>query len=151
MTTQRFAVALLTTLASGSAAAGVYTDQLSKCLVDNTTADDRTMLVKWLFTAASVHPAIKSLSTATDADRDAANQTVANLFVKLLTDSCKDSARSALRFEGQATLQSSFQVLGQVAGIELFSDPGVAKVMAGLDKHVDPARLKSLTDETPAP
>jgi len=151
MTRARLAVALMASLVSGAASAGVYTDQLSKCLVDSTTTEDRTMLVKWLFTAASVHPAISSLSTVTPADRYAANQVIGNLFVKLLTDSCRDSARTALKFEGAVTIQQSFQVLGQVAGMELFSNPQVAAVMADLDKHVDPAKLRALTEEVASP
>ena len=147
MTRTRLAVALMASLVSGAASAGVYTDQLSKCLVDSTTTEDRTMLVKWLFTAASVHPAISSLSTVTSADRNAANQVIGSLFVKLLTDSCRDPAKSALKFEGPVTLQQIFQVLGQVAGTELFSNPQVAAVMADLDKHVDPAKLNVLRDE----
>jgi hypothetical protein len=147
----RFAAALLAALASSVASAGVYTDQLSKCLVDSTTTEDRTMLVKWLFTAASVHPAISSLSTVTAADRDTANQVIADLFVKLLTESCRDPAKTALKFEGAVTIQQSFQVLGQVAGMELFSNPQVAAVMTELDKHFDPAKLKVLTDEAASP
>lgn len=151
MIKSRFAAALIATLMSGAASAGVYTDQLSKCLVDSTTTEDRTMLVKWLFTAASVHPAIRSLSTVTAEDRDAANQVIGNLFVKLLTDSCREPAKAALRFEGAVTLQQSFQMLGQVAGMELFSNPQVAAVMADLDKHVDPAKLNALKDEVASP
>jgi hypothetical protein len=136
---------------SGAASAGVYTDQLSKCLVDSTTTEDRTMLVKWLFTAASVHPAISSLSTVNAEDRDAANQVIADLFVKLLTESCRDMAKTALKFEGAVTIQQSFQVLGQVAGMELFANPQVAAVMADLDKHFDPAKLNALRDEVASP
>ena len=151
MIKSRFAAALIATLMSGAASAGVYTDQLSKCLVDSTTTEDRTRLVKWLFTAASVHPAIRSLSTVTAEDRDAANQVIGNLFVKLLTDSCREPAKAALRFEGAVTLQQSFQMLGQVAGMELFSNPQVAAVMPDLDKHVDPAKLNALKDEVASP
>ena len=107
----RFAAALLAALASSAASAGVYTDQLSKCLVDSTTTEDRTMLVKWLFTAASVHPAISSLSTVTAADRDTANQVIADLFVKLLTESCRDPAKTALKFEGAVTMDAKGPVI----------------------------------------
>ena len=151
MTKTRLAAFLLAMLATGSASAGVYTDALGKCLVDNTTTEDRTMLVRWLFTAASAHPAISSLSTVSAADRDAANKTTASLFVRLLTESCKDAAMTAMKFEGPATLQLSFQVLGQVAGAELFSNPQVAAVMADLDKHLDPGALDLLKAEPAKP
>ena len=38
-------------LVSMNVQAGVYTDELSKCLVEKTTTQDRTVLVTWVFTA----------------------------------------------------------------------------------------------------
>ena len=79
------------------------------------------------------------------------NEVIADLFVKPLTESCRDPAKTALKFEGAVTIQQSFQVLGQVAGMELFSNPQVAAGMTELDKHFDPAKLKVLTDEAASP
>lgn len=149
MSARMLSLALVASLSTGAAWAGVYTDDLSKCLVDSTSTDDRTALVKWLFAAASAHPAIGTLSSVTPADLDSANQVVGGLFMRLLTDSCKLQAQKALRFEGPATLQLSFSVLGQVAGTELFSNPVVANNMAGLQKFVDARQLESLLAEAP--
>lgn len=150
MSVRRFSLALIAALSTNAAWAGVYTDDLSKCLVESTSTDDRTALVKWLFAAASAHPAIGTLSSVTPADLDSANQVVGGLFMKLLTESCKLQAQKALRFEGPATLQLSFSVLGQVAGAELFSNPVVANNMAGLQKFVDAKQLEALMAEAPA-
>jgi hypothetical protein len=57
---------------------------------------------------------------------------------------CKDEAQKAIQYEGLATLQLSFQVLGQVAGRELFTSPEVASGMAGLQKYLDSDQLKAL-------
>ena len=124
--------------------AGIYTDDLSKCLVESTTKKDRVALVKWMFSAASLHPAVKSISSVTAEDLDNANKITANLFMKLLTDSCVKETKKALKFEGQTTIETSFRVLGQVAGRELFSSPEVAGAMAGLEKHIDQEKLQSL-------
>ena len=51
MSPRQLTIALVA-LTTSTAWAGVYTDDLSKCLVDGTTTDDRTALVKWIFTAA---------------------------------------------------------------------------------------------------
>ncbi len=67
-----------------------------------------------------------------------------NLLMRLLTESCKKEAEKALEFEGDATMQASFQVLGQVAGRELFASPEVAEGMAGLEKYLDKDKLESL-------
>jgi hypothetical protein len=141
-------VALLAAFTMPKAWAGVYTDELSKCLVESTSPDDRTALVKWLFTAASAHPAIGSLYAAKPEDKEAANQAIGGLFMKLLTESCKAQTQKALRYEGPATIQLSFTVLGQVAGAELFSNPAVAREMSGIEKFFDARKLEALTAET---
>jgi hypothetical protein len=48
-----------------------------------------------------------------------------------------------------ATLASDRDAANQL--IELFSNPQVAAVMTDLDKHLDPAKLKALTDEAASP
>lgn len=126
------------------AQAGPYADDLSKCLVSSTSKDDRAALVTWMFAAASAHPAVKSLATVTPKQLDDANKRVAGLFMHLLTESCKSQTEQAMQYEGASTLQASFQVLGQVAGQELFASPEVGAAMAGLGKYVDEARLKEL-------
>ena len=125
--------------------AGPYTNDLSKCLVESTSIRDRIDLVKWMFSAASLHPAVSSIASVSEEQLDAANKSVADLVMKLLTESCRQEAEKALKYEGEATFQASFQVLGQVAGQELFASPEVAAAMSGLGKHLDEEKLKSLT------
>jgi hypothetical protein len=126
------------------AAAGPYSDDLAKCLVKSTTKEDRVSLIRWLFAAASRHPAVSSIAKVSAAQLDEANKTIGELTMKLLTDSCKAEAQKAIQYEGLATLQLSFQVLGQVAGQELFASPEVAAGMAGLQKYLDGNQLKAL-------
>jgi hypothetical protein len=130
--------------------AGIYSDDLSKCLVESTTPADRVALVRWLFVAAAAHPAVASIASVSPKDLDEANKTTAALFMRLLTDSCKDKAKNALNFEGPVTLTTSFQVLGQVAGREMFSSPEVTKAMSGLEKYTDVKKLEALKTRNPA-
>jgi hypothetical protein len=124
--------------------AGPYTDELSKCLVASTTAADRVDLVKWMFAAASSHPAVRPMSTVTPAQLDAANRKMGALVMRLLTETCVQQTRDALKYEGAATLQTSFQVLGQVAGRELFTSPEVKEALSGLDQYVDGEKVQAL-------
>lgn len=133
----------------GSAHAGVYSDDLAKCLVESSSPDDRITLVRWMFTAAASHPAVASISTVKPAQLDQANKSLAELFTRLLTESCKEKAQKAMAYEGMVTLQTSFAVLGQVAGQELFASPEVQKSMSGLEKYLDTKKLEAL--KTPAP
>ncbi len=76
-----------------------------------------------------------------------ANATTGALFMRLLTESCKDKAKKALVYEGPASIQLSFTVLGQVAAGELFSSPEVKEAMSGLEKSVDNKKLEQLKNE----
>jgi hypothetical protein len=123
---------------------GPYADQLARCLIESTTATDRQQLVRWMFSAASKHPAVQELVKVSDTALEDANKSMGILISRLLTDSCKSQTIAALKFEGNSTIESSFSVLGQVAGRELFSDPNVAQGMASIDKYIDSDAIQAL-------
>ena len=141
---------LLALMTAPPSFAGLYTDDLSRCIVDSTTAEDRSNLMKWVFIAMSQHPMVSPLTTVKSTDVEGANKIIGQLFMRLLTDTCAQKARDAIRIEGAGAIQSSFQVLGQVAASGLFSDPNVAKAMAGLENYVDKTKLEDLVKQTPA-
>lgn len=134
----------ITLFASQSALAGPYSDEMAKCLVTSTSEADKNFLVKWMFAAAALHPAVKSISSVSDAQRNELNMRTAKLFEKLLTESCKSQVQQALKYEGQSTIESAFQVLGQVAARGLFSDPAVNGFIAQLGNHIDKQKLESV-------
>lgn len=140
-----FRAAVVGLLGLGSPAfAGVFTDDLSRCLVDKTTSEDKTTLVRWIFVAMTQHPSVSSLTNVTAKDVQAHNQKTGALFMRLLTESCVDEAKKAIKTEGAVAIQASFQVLGQAAVGELFVHPDVNKVMAGLDQFLDAKKLEAL-------
>lgn len=134
----------LALLASHSATAGPYSDEMAKCLVTSTSEADKNFLVKWMFAAASLHPAVKSISSMSEAQRNEMNVKTAKLFERLLTESCKSQVQTAIKYEGQSTIESAFQVLGQVAARGLFSDPSVNGFIAQLGNHIDPKKMESV-------
>ena len=141
---KRCAQAILAALMlnAGVAQAGPYSDDLGKCLVASTTAADKNALVKWMFATAALHPAVKSIAAVTDAERAQSTRSTAELFEKLLTESCPSQAQQALKYEGAVALQTGFQLLGQVAARELFADPGVSRGLADLGKYIDGQKIE---------
>jgi hypothetical protein len=140
-----FGVAACIALSYGPPAlAGVYADDLGKCLVSSTTRDDRSDLIRWLFVAASHHPAVKPIASVSPAQQEDSDKQMGALFMKLLTVSCKTESQKALQFEGMVTIQLAFEVLGKVAGQELFTSPEVAGNLKGLAKYIDGDKLKAL-------
>jgi hypothetical protein len=136
------AAVALTMLSPDSTGAGPYSDELATCLVRSTTDADKNYLVKWMFAAAALHPAVKSIASVSDAERDDLNKNAAKLFERLVTDSCKTETQDAVKFEGPGTLQTSFEVLGQVAGRGLLSDPAVARSLADFASYLDKKKLE---------
>ena len=123
------------------AQAGMYTDDLSRCLVESTTSSEKMDLVKWMFIAMSLHPAVKSIASVSPEQVEDSTKTIAELFGKLVTVTCKEQAVKALKYEGQNSMETSFQVLGGVAARELFSDPDVAAGIAGVEKYLDAEKI----------
>jgi hypothetical protein len=80
-------------LFAAAAGAGPYTDDLSKCLVAATTPDDRIALARWIFIAFSAHPRVAPVSAVKPADVDSANAEIGDLFMKLLTNTCREGEK----------------------------------------------------------
>lgn len=139
------APALLTfmTVAPQPASAGVYTDDLSKCLVSGTTSEQKAVLVNWMFSAMSLNPAVARYVAIPDAQRRQFNKDMAHLFESLLTVTCKKEMQAAVKYEGSGAIAAGFNVLGQVAGREIFANPEVAKGLAELDQYMDEDKLKA--------
>jgi predicted GNAT family N-acyltransferase len=132
-------------LAAGTPAlAGVYGDDLSRCLVEKTTTEDKTLLVQWIFVAMAQHPSVSAMTRITPEDIERNSKQAAQLLTRLLTETCTEQAKKAIKYEGGMALQMSFQVFGQSAARELFADSNVTKVMAGLEKFVDAKKIEAL-------
>jgi len=131
-------------LLSSTALAGIYADDLAKCFVSSTSTSDRNSLVKWMFTSAALHPAVKSIVSVSAAQQKVSDQFMAKLTERLMFESCKTQLQQAMQYEGPLALQAGFQGLGQVAGRELFSDPSVARAMGNLKNYIDKQKMEKL-------
>ncbi|MGS1118769.1 hypothetical protein [Rhodanobacter sp. UC4436_H3] len=134
----------LMAVAPRPASAGVYTDDLSKCLVSRTTSEQKAVLVNWMFSAMSLNPAVSRYVSIPAAQRKQFNIDMAQLFETLLTVTCKKEMQAAVKYEGSGAVGAAFNMLGQVAGRELFSNPEVAKGMADLEQYMDQDKLKAV-------
>ncbi len=130
-----------------STSAGPFTDKLSICLVQSTSDADKQLLIQWVFAAMSAHPGVHALSNVSVKKGQMLNKDTANLFMTLLTVRCKSEMKQALKFEGKSAFEASFKVLGEVAMNGLMKHPNVRKYMSGLDKNLDPKKLRELVIE----
>jgi hypothetical protein len=138
------AVGLVVLGAAPRAYAGPASDTLGNCLVDATTPAEKRALVRWIFAMAALHPGVQDGSTVTDEQRTAMSKEAARLIERLLTEACFAEARAALESEGEAAIQSSFEMLGAVAAQELLSHPRVSEGLAEVGKYLDEEKLEKL-------
>ena len=127
------------------AQAGPYSDDLAKCLVASTSDTDRSLLVRWIFSTAALHPEVASIAAVTPAQREGTNKGTGQLIERLLTATCRQQTRDALKYEGPPAIQTSFQVLGQVAMRSLMENPAVAQGFQGMGRYIDEDKIRELT------
>lgn len=131
----RSLVVAVTMLFSASVQAGVYSDDLTRCIVEASTPVDRIVLMQWLFTAMAQHPAVKSIASVPESKHNSASQRAAKTFKQLL-GTCKSQVENAVEYEGEHAIESSFEVLGKIAASGLFSHPDVAASIAKVAEYV---------------
>lgn len=139
--TRALGLAAAMLLVAPSANAGPYTDDLSQCLVSSTTEQDKVALVEWIFFSLSLNPKISPYASISLEQRDTADRNIAQLFERLLTETCVDPAKEAVRYEGVAAISQSFQLLGQVAAKEIFKHPAVSAGTEKFTQYIDEERL----------
>jgi hypothetical protein len=121
---------------------GVYTDDLTRCLVSKITNEQKAAFANWIFEAMSLNPAVSKYVTLPEAKRREFKANMGNAFEKLITVTCKSEMQLALKYEGVEAIGASFNVFGEIAGKELFSSPEVANGMADLDQYINKDRIK---------
>lgn len=126
------------------AIAGPFADDMAKCLVNSTSDADRTDLVRWMYAAMSLNPALSSMANISPVDRDKLTRRAAALFSRLMFESCRPQVVSAVRNEGPGTITYAFQVLGEVAGRGIMMDPHITQAMQALGNSIDKQKLKEL-------
>jgi hypothetical protein len=145
------ALALTLTAAAGSAHAGVYADDLTRCLVKSTSAADQQVLVKWVYSALSAHPTVNGYSTLTATQDEAMAKDAGQLMQRLLTVDCRKETRDALKYEGADAFGTAFEALGGAAMSSIMTDPKVAANIARVQSHIDLPAIMAVAAEAGAP
>ena len=135
-------VLILSFLVAGPAAAQNSTQQLSQCLAETTSGKDRKDLARWVFFAMAAHPEIKDFTSPSAASaEEETHKVMADLFTRLLSESCLKQTQAAFKEGGASAIGVAFQTLGQLAMQELMSNPAVNASMSKFEKQLDQSKL----------
>ena len=128
----------------GGANAGVYGDDLAKCLLGQTPRQDRTNFMVYTFVAMAQHPAVQPYAAVTPEQLDELQSKAAHILERSLTETCRTETIDALKFEGTDALSDAFLVFGQAAGRELMTDPTVMNGLNGVGEKFDASKFEGL-------
>jgi len=132
---------------ASSARAGVYQDDLSRCLVKAMTPADQIAMVQWIFSAMALHPSVETMSKISADQHKGLNKGAAQLFQRLLVSDCRKETVAAVKYEGASAMTESFKLVGEVAMRNLMTDPKVAAGMAEMGSYADENAFESLAKE----
>lgn len=145
------ALAAGTLIAPAVASAGIYTDDLTRCVVSGASSTDKATLVRWMFSAISANPAVSSMVSLSQSQREANTKAAADLMQRLLLKDCRPQAVTAIKNEGATAIEASFEVLGQVAARDMLSEPHAMAEIQRLGSYTDKVQWAKLAKEAGVP
>ena len=121
-------------------------DLLGTCLADNTTGRDRKDLARWIFVGMAAHPEIRDLANASQEAADKSSRAMGALLTRLLAESCAKEAQAAARGGDSKAMKRAFEILGQIAMVELTSNADVAASLSGFERYLDRAKVAAVLE-----
>jgi hypothetical protein len=79
-----------------------------------------------------------------DDQKEAALSGIGTMLTRLLTEACKEETSDAMNYEGNVALPTALEVLGSVAGQELFANEEVLAQLARISEYLDTDALEEV-------
>jgi len=124
--------------------AGIYTQDLIKCMVNNTSPNDVKTLKTWIFFGFAQDKDLSKYARISDAQKEAVNKKMGEFVTRLLTQNCPNELKQAVKYEGNGAIQQSFEYLGRIAGASIMSSPQAREFLTGFSKYIDEKKLNEV-------
>ena len=130
-------------ISTNSFSSTIYQTEITNCLLKNTSERDKIILARWLMTAMSEHSSIKSKINLPVRTKQEFQQAFANYVEYILGDKCLKEARNAIKYDEKG-FEKAFELLGEVAMINLMEDPNVLKSLEEWVNYVSEDFIKKI-------
>ena len=124
--------------------AGPYQDRYTSCILENTSERDKIILVKWLFVLLAEHPSLKNDFPTTEDDKISNDMAVADYISYVLGVKCLNETKDVLKFEGEEGFLKAFELLGEVAFMELADHEDVSSSFERYIQYIDPSLFEKI-------
>lgn len=122
--------------------AGEYQDKLVQCLKSSVTEQDRKDMVQWMFFGFAAKQDLANYAKISAADLERVDRRVANIFDKIMTQSCTQAVNAVVENEGTNALTQSFEYLGRYATESMINDPKVVQRLQNFSKYQDQEKYR---------
>ena len=122
--------------------AGQYSDRFANCLMQNTTERDKIVLIRWITSSISQHPALETEFNIKSSKIKNHEIAVADYMQYILGTVCFEEAKNVLNKEGTEAFGKAFELLGEIAMISLMNDQKVRQSLENWVKYLDKDFIK---------
>ena len=123
---------------------GPYQDNLSKCIIEKTTKEEKSLLMKWMFVIISEHPSIPENYKISNKDKVLSDIDMANIVMNIFQIYCTTEAKQAYEYEGENSITESFKLLGEVAMRNLMNNDDVNMAVGRFTNYIDEEEFMSI-------
>ena len=127
--------------------AGPFTDEFSRCIVTKTTSQEKTDLVKWIYVTISFHPQLSDMSNLSSEDVEMVNIRVADYMTNVFAYKCNKELIEAIKYEGENSVVTAFELLGEIAISEIMIDEGVSIASEFFTQYLDESVIAEALSE----
>jgi len=126
---------------------GPFTDEFSRCIVTKTTSQEKTDLVKWIYVTISFHPQLSDMSNLSSEDVEMVNIRVADYMTNVFAYKCNKELIEAIKYEGENSVVTAFELLGEIAISEIMVDEGVSIASEFFTQYLDESVIAEALSE----
>ena len=127
--------------------AGPFTDEFSRCIVTKTTSQEKTDLVKWIYVTISFHPQLSDMSNLSSEDVEMVNIRVADYMTNVFAYKCNKELIEVIKYEGENSVVTAFELLGEIAISEIMVDEGVSIASEFFTQYLDESVIAEALSE----
>ena len=124
--------------------AGPNQDRYTSCILENTSERDKIILVKWLFVLLAEHPSLKNDFPTNEDDKISNDMAVADYISYVLGVKCLNETIDVLEYEGDEAFLKGFELLGEVAFMELADNEDVSSGFERYIQYIDPSLFEKI-------
>ncbi len=127
-----------------SSIASPASDSLGTCMIDSMTGKERKQLAQWIFFAMAAHPDIKEYSKVSAESQAKTNEIIGKLISRLLTETCVEQLKAAVKEDGQTAISGAFELVGKYAMQDFMASKEVLGSISGYVNFVDQEKLVNI-------